>query len=107
MRAQSSRLKLFIRITVDVIKSYECTTDKCNKIPRAMGGNMLCLNAETLLTPQLKKLQQVPSHWSWTRASQVLNERYYDISVGKKTTFSMGLTDRRKAAKNLVDSRKK
>ena len=54
MRAQSSWLKLFIRITVDVIKSYECTTDKCNKIPRAMGGNMLCLNAETLLTPQLK-----------------------------------------------------
>ena len=55
MRAQSSRLKLFIRITVDVIKSYECTTDKCNnKIPRGMGGNMLRLNAETLLTSQLK-----------------------------------------------------
>ena len=58
MRAQSSRLKLFIRITVDVIKSYECTTDKCNKIPRAMGGNMLCLNAETLLTPQLKNCKR-------------------------------------------------
>ena len=54
MRAQSNRLKLFIHITVDVIKSYECTTDKCNKIPRAMGGNMLLLNTETLLTSQLK-----------------------------------------------------
>ena len=56
MRAQSNRLKLVIHITMDVIKSYECTTDKCNNnISRGMGGNMLRLNAETLLTSQLKK----------------------------------------------------
>ena len=54
MGAQRNRLKLVMHITKDVIKSYECTTDKCNKIPRAMGGNMLRLNAETLLTSQLK-----------------------------------------------------
>ena len=54
MRAQSNRLKLVMHITVDVIKRYECTTDKCSKIPRDMSGNMLRLNAETLLTSQLK-----------------------------------------------------
>ena len=55
MPAQSNWLKLVILITMDVIKSYECTTDKCSyKIRRGMGGNMLRLNAETLLTSQLK-----------------------------------------------------
>ena len=55
MRAQSNRLKLVIHITMDAIKSCECTTDQCNnKIPLGMGGNMLRLNAETLLTSQLK-----------------------------------------------------
>ena len=52
MRAQSNRLNLVIHITMDVIKSYECTTDKCNnKIARGM----LRFNAETVLTSQLKK----------------------------------------------------
>ena len=55
MRAQSKRLKLVIHITVDVMKSSECTTDKWNKIPRGMGGNMRRLNVKTLLTSQLKK----------------------------------------------------
>ena len=46
------------------------------------------LECRNLVDISVKKLQQVPSHWSWTLASQVLNERYHDISVGKKTTLS-------------------